>query len=84
LPQGQGHSHVRGKPYEGAASGALPLYKVLKLINDKFLVADCAFHQITDRDYSNQLSLIDDWKMANSPIGHNCHTFLNGPIGRGV
>ena len=29
------------------------MYKVLKLVNHKFLIADYAFDQITDRDYSN-------------------------------
>jgi len=36
-----------------APSGALPMYKVLKLVNYKFLIADYAFYQITDRNYSN-------------------------------
>jgi hypothetical protein len=34
--------------------------KMLKLVNDKFLIVDNTFHQIADRDQSNSLFLLND------------------------
>ena len=51
--------------------------KVLKLINHKFLISDNIFHQITNRDQSNQFFLLNDWEMADLLVGHNRHTFFH-------
>ena len=57
-----------------SALRVLPSYKVLKLVNQKFLIADYAFHQISDRDYSDEFCIFNDGEMANSFVGHDRHT----------
>jgi hypothetical protein len=48
--------------------------KMLKLVNDKFLIADNTFHQIADRDQSNSLFLLNDtqafWQDSSSDQPH--------------
>jgi hypothetical protein len=44
---------------------------MLELIDHKVLIADYAFDQIPNRDDSNQLTVIDNGKMAHSLIRHN-------------
>ena len=55
----------------------LPGYKVLKLIKQKFLIADYAFHQISNRDYSDEFCIFDDREMANSFVGHDRHAIFD-------
>jgi len=62
----------------------LAVNKVYQLVDDELLFADYIFHQISNRYDSNQFSLINNGKVANSLLGHNCHTFFHRLIEAGV
>ena len=54
---------------------------MLELIDHEVLITDYAFDQIPNRDDSNQLTVIDNGKMAHSLIRHNRHAFCHGLLG---
>ena len=54
-----------------------------QLFNGEFLITNNIFDQIANRDDSDQFSLVNDGKMANSLVAHYCHAFLNSLIGLG-
>ncbi len=50
---------------------------ILKLFDDKFLMGDDSFNDITNRNNPDKFILIEHWKMANTFIGHKRHALFN-------
>ena len=48
-----------------------------KLFNDKFLLGDDGFYQITDGDDSDQHIFLHHRQVANSLLGHHSHAFVD-------
>jgi hypothetical protein len=47
-----------------------------QLVDGELVITNDIFDQIADRDDSDQLSLVNDGKMANSLLGHHRHAFF--------
>jgi hypothetical protein len=62
---------------------SLAVYKMNQLVDGELLLTDDIFDQITDRDNSDQFSLVNDGQMANSLVDHYRHTFFHRLIGSG-
>src|SRR6202049_864950 len=61
---------------EARCSTSLPADVTLKLLDDKILLGDDVFHQVPDRNETDQLAAIQDRKMTQPFFRHQRHTFL--------
>src|SRR5271165_1534281 len=61
---------------EARCSTSLSTDVTLKLLDDEILLGDDVFHQVPDRDETDQLAVIQDGKMTQPFFRHQRHTFL--------
>ena len=55
---------------------SLAVQIVSQLVDGELMITNNILDQISDRDDSDQLSLVNDGKVANSLLGHHRHAFF--------
>ena len=55
---------------------------VLEVLDLLFLICNDCLNQVPDRYHRNDAVVFDDWKVANSHLGHHGHTFVYGLVAR--
>jgi hypothetical protein len=59
-----------------AIFASLAVQIMSQLVDGELVITNNIFDQIADRDDSDQFSLVNDGKVANSLLGHHCHAFF--------
>jgi len=51
--------------------------EMFELFDNEFLITDNAIHHVANRNYTDQPSTFEHWKMTHSFCGHHSHAFLD-------